>query len=69
MAECAASKIVRLPEDIELLRRAVQNAVSRRYVIAHPRFEAVMDLFALGPISALALCRQVGLDPNEMVRR
>jgi len=57
--------------DDDLLRRAVRAARvmrgDRRY--AHPRWVAVMALFALGSGYSQELCRRFGLDPDELVSR
>lgn len=52
----------------ELLRRA---ALSDRPVKrgGRPRWNAVMDRFQLGSTYAWQLCRSLGVDPEEMVRR
>lgn len=55
----------------ELVRRAIRGARARqtRKGEKHPRYVAVMDLFALGSTFAYQLCRRYGLDPEEMVAR
>jgi hypothetical protein len=57
--------------DSDLLRRAVVNCRDgrQRKGIAHPRWTAVMHVFALGATYACQLCRRFDLDPDEMVRR
>ena len=57
--------------DEELLRRAVITArdPSARKGAPHPRYVAVMDTFVLGSTYAAQLCRRLGFDPNEMVKR
>jgi len=59
-----------IPND-ELLKRAVRNARSGKYPkrTKHPRWVAVMDLFALGSGYSHELCRRFGLDPDEPVAR
>jgi hypothetical protein len=59
-----------IPDD-ELLRRAVMSARNRQYRkgFAHPRWNAVMDVFILGSTYAVQLCRRFGLDPDEAVKR
>ena len=57
--------------DAELLKRAVRAARSQDYRkgYPHPRWVAVMYVFALGSTYAGQLCRRFGLDPDEEVRR
>lgn len=54
--------------DSELLKRAVRNARSRSRRGYHTRWQAVMDVFALGSTFAWQLCTRYGLDPEEKVR-
>lgn len=58
-------------DDVTLLKRAVTNARARdrRKGEGHPRWVAVMDVFALGSTYAHELCRRYGLNPDEMVKR
>lgn len=57
--------------DNELLWRAVGHCRDRRVRkgVKHPRWTAVMDMFALGKTYSRQLCRRFGLDPDEMVSR
>lgn len=57
--------------DAELVSRAVRNARSHshRKGASHPRWVAVMDIFALGSTHSRQLCERFGLDPDEQVRR
>jgi hypothetical protein len=60
---------IELPPDEELLRRAAKafkRPVTRGGV---PRWSAVGWLFGLGSTYATHLCRRLGLDPDEMVRK
>ena len=54
--------------DSELLKRAVRNARSRNRRGYHMRWQAVMDVFALGSTFAWQLCTRYGLNPEEKVR-
>lgn len=54
--------------DSELLKRAVRNARARNRRGYHMRWQAVMDVFALGSTFAWQLCTRYGLDPEEKVR-
>lgn len=57
---------VREITDAALVKRAVMNAAPHKASSA-PRWVAVMDTFALGSTYAHELCRNHGLDPDEMV--
>jgi len=59
--------VIKLSDD-DLLRRAVRGARAQRPE-RHPRWVAVMDLFALGSTYSHALCRRFGFDPDEQVQR
>lgn len=50
----------------DMFERALRNAKPRDCGEA-PRWVAVMDTFALGSTYAHMLCRNFGLDPDEMV--
>lgn len=55
--------------DTELLWRAVRAARARHGARKHPRWIAVMEVFALGSTFASQLCRRFGFDPDEVVTR
>jgi len=57
--------------DNELLLRAVRSALDSRKNkgVPHPRWVAVMDVFAVGSNYALLICQRFGYDPDEMVKR
>lgn len=56
--------------DTELLRRAVMNSRDHRHRkgVKHPRWVAIMCIFALGSTVAHELCRRFDLDPDEQVK-
>lgn len=57
-------------QDKELLERAVRGCRARHTVLkTHPRWVAVMEVFALGSTYSAELCRRFGLDPDEQVSR
>lgn len=67
--ERARSGVASIP-DKELLERAVRGCRARQTVLkTHPRWVAVMELFALGSTYSQELCRRCGLDPDETVSR
>ena len=57
--------------DADLLKRAVSNARARhcRKGQKHPRWVAIVDVFALGSTYAMQLCRRFGFDPEQEVKR